>query len=59
MQGCVYIKFAGADGASKTLTSLNGRFYAGRTIIAEFLTEPQYLAKCPDSASANTVLQVG
>jgi hypothetical protein len=57
-QGCVYLKFVTPEGASVAQNTLNGRFFSGRQIIAEYLTEAAYVLKCPDSAGANTVLKV-
>ncbi|KAK9868560.1 hypothetical protein WJX84_010682 [Apatococcus fuscideae] len=36
MVGSVYVKFRDEEGAAKALTSLQGRFYAGRPIMIEF-----------------------
>ena len=36
LQGFVYLKFLNPDGASKAQTALNGRWFAGRQIAADF-----------------------
>ncbi len=54
----MYLKFVTPEGASVAQNTLNGRFFSGRQIIAEYLTEAAYVLKCPDSAGANTVLKV-
>ena len=36
LQGFVYLKFLNGDGASKAQAALNGRWFAGRQIAADF-----------------------
>ena len=36
LQGFVYLKFMSGDGASKAQSALNGRWFAGRQIAADF-----------------------
>lgn len=36
LQGFVYLKFVSGDGASKAQAALNGRWFAGRQIAADF-----------------------
>eukprot|EP00047_Mylnosiga_fluctuans_P021433 m.104740 g.104740 ORF g.104740 m.104740 type:complete len:496 (+) comp8896_c0_seq3:31-1518(+) len=50
-QGLVYIKFNLPEDASKALLSLNGRFFSGKQITAEYLQEPVYMLKFPDATN--------
>eukprot|EP01051_Picozoa_sp_SAG22_P014087 SAG22_NODE_1663_length_3864_cov_2.633201_2_plen_197_part_00 len=43
--GLVYLKFDSANGALEALKALNGRFFGGRQLKAEFKDERQYNAK--------------
>jgi len=46
-QGCVYVKFGAPDGATKAMKALHGRWFAGKMITAEYLTESVFRSKCP------------
>ncbi len=47
MIGNVYVKFINEDDANKAFNALNGRFYSGRVIAAEFSPVTDYReAKC-------------
>lgn len=56
-QGHVYLKFLNPDGAATALQALNGRFFAGRQVVAEYQSEAAYLHKCPDAITALTILE--
>jgi RNA-binding protein 39 len=43
--GLVYIKFEAVAAGAAALNSLNGRWFAGKMISAEFYNEAQYNAK--------------
>mmetsp|Transcript_1215 Transcript_1215/g.1606 ORF Transcript_1215/g.1606 Transcript_1215/m.1606 type:complete len:87 (-) Transcript_1215:672-932(-) len=40
--GMVFVRFNSIDAATKTANALNGRFFAGRTIISAFLERSVY-----------------
>jgi RNA-binding protein 39 len=44
--GLVYLKFESTDGATKAIQALNGRWFAGKVISAEFIDENTFLAGC-------------
>ena len=43
--GLVYLKFEAVAGGAAALNALNGRWFAGKMITAEFYNEAQYNAK--------------
>lgn len=43
--GLVYLKFEAVAGGAAALNALNGRWFAGKMISAEFYNEAQYNAK--------------
>eukprot|EP00968_Pinguiococcus_pyrenoidosus_P027394 scaffold7375_cov268-Pinguiococcus_pyrenoidosus.AAC.44 len=50
-KGCVYIAFSEVQGAVKTSEGLNGRFFAGKQIVTQFLSPTAFLSKCPSAAA--------
>jgi len=44
-KGFVFLKFASVDGARKAVAALNHRWFAGKMITAEYMTEPVYNQK--------------
>jgi len=48
-QGYVYMKFGTIPGAQNAYNSLNGRWFAGRIIDAEFIPEPNYIQRFPEA----------
>ncbi|KAJ3306507.1 hypothetical protein HDV03_005117 [Kappamyces sp. JEL0829] len=49
--GFIYLKFDGPDAAKRAVSSLNGRFFAGKSISAGQLADSLYYAKYPAAAS--------
>ena len=47
LQGNVYVKCANPQVAASAFHSLNGRFFAGKQIIAQFIPETTYHLKFP------------
>eukprot|EP00761_Pharyngomonas_kirbyi_P011537 gb/GECH01011562.1/.p1 GENE.gb/GECH01011562.1/~~gb/GECH01011562.1/.p1 ORF type:complete len:485 (+),score=119.61 gb/GECH01011562.1/:1-1455(+) len=47
-QGIVYIRFDSNESAQKAREALNGRWFAGKVVQAEYLSETAYRAKFPD-----------
>jgi hypothetical protein len=47
-QGHVYIEFADSMAAQRAIALFNGRFFAGKQIVAEFVPE----ANCPTTTSS-------
>ena len=43
--GLVYLKFDSVNGAAAALQSLNGRWFGGKMVSAEFQDEKRYNAK--------------
>lgn len=48
-QGFVYMKFSSTSGAQGALNALNGRWFAGRQIEADFIPESIYNNRFPES----------
>jgi len=46
-QGCVYVKFAAETGATKAQNAMNGRWFDGKMIIAEYIPLSAYQARYP------------
>lgn len=49
VEGFVYLRFDSANSAQNMMNSINGRFYAGRQVTAEFLPPAIYSMKFPQS----------
>ena len=43
--GKIFVLFETPEGASKTLESLSGKHFAGRTVVANFFSEEKYVEK--------------
>jgi len=48
-QGCVYMKFGSIPGAQNASNALNGRWFAGRMVTAEYINEPTYYRRFPEA----------
>lgn len=44
--GLVYLRFESSEGAAKAIQALNGRWFAGKVISAEFIDENTFAAGC-------------
>lgn len=56
-QGNVYVKCSNSQVAAAAFNNLNGRFFAGKQIVAQFIPETTYHIKFPVAASSATPLQ--
>eukprot|EP01117_Protostelium_nocturnum_P014094 TRINITY_DN5321_c0_g2_i1.p2 TRINITY_DN5321_c0_g2~~TRINITY_DN5321_c0_g2_i1.p2 ORF type:complete len:184 (-),score=82.78 TRINITY_DN5321_c0_g2_i1:153-704(-) len=48
-QGHVYIKFGSVPAAQNAINALNGRYFAGKTIAADFFNQVRYHSMFPDA----------
>jgi len=48
-QGFVYLKFGSIPAAQNAINALNGRWFAGRQIVADFVAESVYHHRFPES----------
>ncbi|CAE7941115.1 Rbm39, partial [Symbiodinium sp. KB8] len=48
-QGDIYVMFQSLPSAETAARALNGRFYAGRTIRAEYLPRSEYFQRFPNA----------
>ena len=51
LQGNVYVKCTTSRIAAAAFNSLNGRFFAGKKIVAQFIPETTYHLKFPQSVA--------
>ena len=56
VQGIVYLKYQSPAAAAIGRTAMNGRFFGGKQIIAQFVPEDTYHARFPESAKATAAL---
>lgn len=52
IEGLVYLRFDSPQSAQKMINLINGRFYAGRQVLAEFVAPTVYTIKFPNSQQA-------
>jgi len=51
-RGLAYVVFQSEQGAGAAVSTLHGRWFAGRSICMEYLSPEVYLARCPDAHGA-------
>lgn len=51
-KGFIYIKFDGINAAKGAIDALNGRFFGGKQVTAQFIMDSVYYAKFPGAAAA-------
>ncbi|KAI9721584.1 MAG: hypothetical protein M1828_005074 [Chrysothrix sp. TS-e1954] len=51
-EGDVYVKFDRVQGGQNAILGLNGRFFGGRTLTAQFMVDPVYKTLFPESADS-------
>lgn len=56
-EGNIYVKCASIAIAAAAMTGLNGRFFAGRQIMAAFIPIATYHQRFPDSVHCTSVLR--
>lgn len=49
-KGEVFLKFESVDAATRAITALNGRWFAGRQIGASYVPEVTYVQRYPEAA---------
>ena len=49
-EGEIYVKFADVSGGDKAVKGLNGRFFGGRTLTAQFIVDAVYNMNFPKAA---------
>ena len=55
-QGLVYLKYQTAAMAAGAVNAMNGRFFGGRQIAAQFMNEDAYYKRFPSASNARTAL---
>lgn len=58
LQGHVYVKCVNPQVSGAAISSLNGRFFAGKKITAQMMPDASYHMKFPDSLAAVVPMKI-